>query len=56
MGDATTTDVLALMTLMRQGVERMSGIALQPEVKLLGASFPWETQTDRPPEQPAVDG
>ena len=55
-GDATTADVLALMTLMRQGVERMSGIALEPEVKLLGASFPWESQTDRPLEQPAVDG
>jgi UDP-N-acetylmuramate dehydrogenase len=55
LGDATTADVLALMTLMRQGVERMSGIALEPEVKLLGASFPWDSQADRP-EQPAVDG
>lgn len=55
-GDATTADVLALMNLMRQGVERMSGIALEPEVKLLGASFPWDSQTDRLLEQPAVDG
>ena len=56
MGDATTADVLALMTLMRQGVERMSGITLEPEVKLLGDSFPWDLQTDRLVEQPAVDG
>jgi UDP-N-acetylmuramate dehydrogenase len=55
-GDATTADVLALMTLMRQGVERMSGIALEPEVKLLGASFPWDLQADRSAGQPAVDG
>jgi UDP-N-acetylmuramate dehydrogenase len=58
LGDATTADVLALMTLMRQGVERMSGITLEPEVKLLGASFPWESDgdTEPPPEPPAVDG
>jgi UDP-N-acetylmuramate dehydrogenase len=56
LGDATTADVLALMALMRQGVERMSGIALEPEVKLVGASFPWDFQADRAPEQPAVDG
>ncbi len=56
VGDATTADVLALMTLMRQGVERMSGIALEPEVKLLGDSFPWDSQTDRLLQQPAVDG
>ena len=56
LGDATTADVLALMTLMRQGVERMSGIALEPEVKLLGASFPWDSQADRSRRQPAVDG
>ena len=43
MGDATTADVLALMGLMRQGVHRMSGILLEPEVKLLGAPFPWES-------------
>lgn len=56
LGDATTADVLALLTLMRQGVERMSGIALEPEVKLLGASFPWDSQADRSRKQPAVDG
>ncbi len=43
LGDATTTDVLVLMTLMRQGVQRTSGISLEPEVRLLGASFPWES-------------
>ena len=40
LGDATTTDVLALMGLMRQGVERVSGVILEPEVKLLGAAVP----------------
>lgn len=56
LGDATTADVLALMVLMRQGVERVSGIALEPEVRLLGASFPWDVPVDRPPDQPAIDG
>jgi UDP-N-acetylmuramate dehydrogenase len=55
LGDATTADVLALMALMRQGVERMSGIILEPEVKLLGASFPW-TQEARAPGRPSGDG
>jgi UDP-N-acetylmuramate dehydrogenase len=57
LGDATTADVLALMTLMRQGVSRTSGIVLEPEVKLLGASFPWDDpQADRPGGRPADDG
>jgi UDP-N-acetylmuramate dehydrogenase len=58
LGDATTADVLALMTLMKQGVERMSGITLEPEVKLLGASFPWESSVEAEVRsaQPAVDG
>ena len=43
LGDATTTDVLALMGLMREGVHRMSGISLEPEVKLLGGQFPWDS-------------
>ena len=43
LGDATTTDVLTLMSLMRQGVHRSSGILLEPEVRLLGAAFPWES-------------
>jgi len=46
LGDATTTDVLVLMTLMRQGVERNSGVSLEPEVRLLGATFPWESPAD----------
>ncbi len=56
LGDATTADVLALMVLMRQGVERVSGVILEPEVKLLGAAFPWDAQADRLPGAPAVDG
>ncbi len=55
-GDATTADVLALMVLMRQGVERVSGIVLEPEVKLLGTSFPWDPQAGRASDQPAGDG
>jgi UDP-N-acetylmuramate dehydrogenase len=43
LGDATTTDVLVLMAFMRQGVERISGISLEPEVRLLGEDFPWES-------------
>lgn len=42
-GDANTSDVLTLMGLMRQGVYNMSGFLLEPEVKLLGASFPWDS-------------
>lgn len=56
LGDATTADVIALMVLMRQGVERVSGVILEPEVKLLGAEFPWDAQADRLPGAPAVDG
>jgi UDP-N-acetylmuramate dehydrogenase len=56
VGEATTADVLALMILMRQGVERTSGMTLEPEVRLLGARFPWDADGDRPAEQPAVDG
>jgi len=56
LGDATTADVLVLMVLMRQGVERVSGITLEPEVRLLGASFPWDASADRPLRQPAADG
>lgn len=41
LGDATTADVLALMTLMREEVRRTSGVLLEPEVRLLGADFPW---------------
>jgi UDP-N-acetylmuramate dehydrogenase len=41
LGDATTGDVLGLMSLMRETVQRSSGVSLDPEVKLLGAAFPW---------------
>jgi UDP-N-acetylmuramate dehydrogenase len=56
LGDATTGDVLALMAIMRQGVERVSGIALEPEVKLLGAAFPWDVQAERSVGRLAADG
>jgi len=56
LGDATTADVLALMSLMRQGVHRTSGIALEPEVKLLGADFPWEKRSDGSQGPPNADG
>lgn len=56
LGDATTTDVLALMTLMRQGVHRNSGILLEPEVRLLGTSFPWESLPAGPQGLPGSDG
>lgn len=42
LGDATTNDVLVLMHLMRAEVLRTSGVVLEPEVRLLGADFPWE--------------
>jgi UDP-N-acetylenolpyruvoylglucosamine reductase len=41
-GDATTADVLVLMAMMRQAVEQRFGVTLEPEVRLLGAVFPWE--------------
>ena len=56
LGDATTTDVLTLMTLMRQGVYRNSGILLEPEVRLLGASFPWESLPAESQGQPDPHG
>jgi UDP-N-acetylmuramate dehydrogenase len=56
LGDATTTDVLALMNLMRQGVQRTSGISLESEVRLLGAHFPWESPSPDAQERPGGDG
>jgi UDP-N-acetylmuramate dehydrogenase len=55
-GDATTSDVLTLMGLMRQGVERMSGVLLEPEVKLLGASYPWEGHSQDAGASSETDG
>lgn len=46
LGGATTADVLALMTFMRDTVYRSHGILLQPEVKLVGRDFPWDTIDD----------
>lgn len=42
VGEATAMDVLALMGMMHEAVERRTGIRLEPEVKLLGGRFPWE--------------
>ncbi len=56
LGDATTADVLALMSLMRQKVHRTSGVLLEPEVRLLGASFPWESSVTSSQEPSDVDG
>lgn len=46
LGDATTADVLALMHLMRQEVKRADNVLLEPEVRLLGACFPWDSSSD----------
>lgn len=57
VGEATTADVLALMGLMREGVYRMSGVILEPEVKLLGSHFPWEDGSgDKPDGDSRSDG
>ncbi|HZK49509.1 MAG TPA: hypothetical protein VFD74_07915, partial [Thermoleophilia bacterium] len=41
LGDATTADVLALMVMMRGTVAERQGVFLEPEVRLIGADFPW---------------
>jgi UDP-N-acetylmuramate dehydrogenase len=56
LGGATTADVLALMDLMRQRVHRMSGVLLEPEVRLLGAGFPWQSSSALSQGPPDVDG
>jgi len=56
LGDATTADVLALMSLMREEVKRTAAVSLEPEVRLLGATFPWEPSGADPGESPAADG
>ena len=40
--DASTRDALDLMTIMRESVWAKHRIALDPEVRLLGAIFPWQ--------------
>jgi UDP-N-acetylmuramate dehydrogenase len=52
LGDATTADVLALMSLMREEVERSCGVLLEPEVRLIGCGFPWDSSTDGLPGSP----
>lgn len=52
LGDATATDVLGLMVMMRGTVAERQSILLEPEVRLLGARFPWET----PAHGAAADG
>jgi UDP-N-acetylmuramate dehydrogenase len=56
LGDASTADVLALMDHMRQRVYETSGVLLEPEVRLLGADFPWESPADGSRRIPSVDG
>lgn len=41
-GLATCADVLQLIVVMRERVRAETGIELEPEVRLLGGSFPWE--------------
>jgi UDP-N-acetylmuramate dehydrogenase len=56
LGDATTADVLALMSLMREEVERSCGVVLEPEVRLIGCRFPWELPGGDSQERPDRDG
>ncbi len=54
LGDATTADILALMTIMHDTVLRTAGVSLEPEVRLLGAAFPWKP--DGEPGSGSVSG
>ncbi len=56
MGEATTADVLALMGLMRERVEKDCGVVLEPEVRLVGCEFPWDSSPSEPGEPPRSDG
>lgn len=56
LGDATTADVLALMSLMREEVKRTSNVSLEPEVRLLGTAFPWEPSGVDPGESSGIHG
>jgi UDP-N-acetylmuramate dehydrogenase len=53
LGDATAADVLGLMVMMRGTVAERQGVLLEPEVRLLGACFPWERGEGRPEGQAA---
>jgi len=52
LGDASTADVLTLLSHMRERVHDRSGVWLEPEVRLLGASFPWESSAGDPRAPP----
>jgi UDP-N-acetylmuramate dehydrogenase len=56
LGDASTTDVLTLMDHMRNRVHETAGVALEPEVRLLGASFPWESSAGGARRRSPADG
>ncbi len=56
LGDATTADVLTLMSQMREGVHRVSGVLLEPEVRLIGCRFPWDSSATDSQGPPDVDG
>jgi UDP-N-acetylmuramate dehydrogenase len=56
LGDASTADVLTLLIHMRERVHETSGVWLEPEVRLLGASFPWESSAGGSGPRPSADG
>lgn len=56
LGDATTEDVLALMGLIRGEVQRSCGVVLEPEVRLVGCRFPWESSATGAQGSPDSDG
>jgi len=56
LGDATTADVLALMDHMRHRVHETSGVWLEPEVRLLGTGFPWESSAGDSRRTSPADG
>ena len=56
LGDARTADVLALMDHMRRRVHATSGVWLEPEVRLLGTGFPWDSSADDSRRSPSADG
>ena len=56
LGDASTADVLDLMDHMRHMVHETSGVLLEPEVRLLGADFPWRSSADEAHWLSSADG
>jgi UDP-N-acetylenolpyruvoylglucosamine reductase len=56
LGEASTADVLTLMNHMRRRVHETSGVSLEPEVRLLGTSFPWESTADGVRRSPSAHG